>query len=522
MSSLRSGKAFATFLPPCQNQMRQKGVLRPSDSGPARSLGAGSVLSGRQFPAYWSPLKEMATASHTLDDSPASPTVAAVSARAQSLSGEVTVPGDKSISHRALIMGALAVGETTITGLLTGEDVLRTAKAVAALGAEVKSTASADGTSLWKIRGRGIGGLTAPADVLDMGNAGTGARLISGLLSAYPFSSVLTGDASLRRRPMDRVIAPLSQSGAKFITAGNGCLPMTIVGTPLPMPLTYASPIASAQIKSAILLVGLHAPGTTTVREPAASRDHTERMFRHFGVEVSTSAADGAGPYEVSVVGQPEITGRAVNVPGDPSSAAFLVVAALLVPGSHLTIRNVGVNPLRAGVFTTLQEMGAVLKFTNRREEAGEPVADIEVKSSALEGIVVPASRAPSMIDEYPILAVAASAAAGETRMEGLGELRVKESDRLAVMEKNLTACGVAARVEGDALIVRGGAPKGNAPVTVPVNLDHRIAMSFLVLGMTRDHPIAVDDSAAIGTSFPGFVALMNDLGASIEISNGT
>ncbi len=454
---------------------------------------------------------------------PAAAARVAVSARAGRLSGEATVPGDKSISHRALIMGALSVGKTAITGLLTGDDVLRTAHTMAALGAGVEEAAGPDGKSVWTVQGRGIGGLSAPQDVLDMGNSGTGARLISGLLSAYPFTSVLTGDASLRRRPMDRIIKPLSATGAKFNTSEGGRLPMTITGASLPLPLAYDSPVASAQVKSAVLLAGLHAPGLTTVTEPSASRDHTERMFRYFGVEVEVGPAPGmgAGAYKASIIGQPELTGRPVTVPGDPSSAAFLVVAALIVPGSHLIIRNVGVNPLRTGLFTTLQEMGADVAFLNPREEAGEPVADLEIKSSALKGIVVPAARAPSMIDEYPILAVAAAFAEGETRMEGLGELRVKESDRLTVMEKNLAACGVSARVSGDALIVRGGAPEGNTTVTIPVNLDHRIAMSFLVLGMAGNRPIAVDDSSAIGTSFPGFIPLMNGLGASITAADG-
>ena len=445
----------------------------------------------------------------------------AVSSPVRGLRGEIVVPGDKSISHRALIMGALAVGETTISGVLAGEDVLCTANAMESLGARIERANEGDGTPTWRVQGRGIGGLSPPSDVIDFGNSGTGARLLSGLLSAYPFSSVLTGDASLRRRPMDRVTTPLSQNGAKFITAGGG-LPMTIVGTPVPMPMTFESPIASAQVKSAVLLAGLHAPGVTTVTEPSASRDHTERMFRHFGVDVTTSDASNDGPYKVSVVGQPELSAQPIVVPGDPSSAAFLAVAALIVPESHITIRSVGVNPLRAGVFTTLQEMGANIMLTNTREEAGEPVADIEVKSSTLKGVVVPASRAPSMIDEYPILAIAAVFAEGETRMEGLSELRVKESDRLAVMEKNLVACGAKASVEGDVLIVTGGGLKEQSSANVEVNLDHRIAMSFLVLGLAGNRPISIDDSTAIATSFPGFIDLMNGLGASIEVSNGS
>jgi 3-phosphoshikimate 1-carboxyvinyltransferase len=443
-----------------------------------------------------------------------------VSSRASSLKGRAIVPGDKSISHRALIMGGLAVGETAITGLLLGEDVLRTATVMAALGAIVEES-----QGLYRVWGRGIGGLTEPADMLDMGNSGTGARLIAGLVSAYPFTSFMTGDASLRRRPMERIIKPLSQTGAKFITRAGGHLPMAVTGTPLLMPISYDSPIASAQVKSAVLLAGLHAKGITTVTEPTASRDHTERMFRHFGVEVVTEAAqtastqglNGSSRYKVQVKGQPELSGRAINVPADPSSAAFLVVAALLVPGSHLVLPNIGINPLRTGLFDTLQEMGAQIAYTNRRIEAGEPVADLEVKYSNLKGIHVPAHRAPSMIDEYPILAVAAACAEGKTRMDGLEELKVKESDRLSAMASGLKACGVAAKAEGDSLIVQGGGPKGNVPVTIPVKLDHRIAMSFLVLGMTGERPIAVDDASAINTSFPDFIGLMNGLGASIE-----
>ncbi len=432
------------------------------------------------------------------------------SAKAKALSGTVRIPGDKSISHRALILGALAVGETRITGMLTGEDVLRTAAAMSALGAKVER--NGDVFSVW---GRGIGGLSEPGDMLDLGNSGTSARLIAGLLAAYPFTSFMTGDASLRRRPMMRVIEPLSLTGARFASRAGGRLPLAITGTPIPVPLNYASPIASAQVKSAVLLAGLHAPGATTVSEPAASRDHTERMFSYFGVDVHSSAIDEK-PYKTRIVGQPELRGKPVTVPGDPSSAAFPAVAACIVPGAKVTLTNVGINPLRTGLFTTLKEMGASIAFKNRRDEAGEPVADVEISASALKGVHVPGSRAPSMIDEYPVLAVAAAFAEGETRMEGLAELKVKESDRLAAMVRGLTACGVDARSEGDTLIVRGTgkAPKGGA--TIAVELDHRIAMSFLVLGMAAAESVAVDDASAIATSFPGFADLMNGLGAAI------
>lgn len=432
----------------------------------------------------------------------------AISAKAKPLTGTIAVPGDKSISHRSLMFGALAVGETTITGLLTGEDVLRTAAAMRALGADVEQKGA-----IWTVRGRGVGGFREPADVLDMGNSGTSARLIAGLLSAYPFTSFLTGDASLRSRPMDRVIKPLSQTGARFISRAGGRLPMAITGSGLPGPLSYVSPIASAQVKSAVMLAGLHGPGVTTVTEPAASRDHSERMLRFFGAKVETSQ-DAGGVYTVRLTGQPELSGRPVIVPGDPSSAAFPVVAAILVPGSAITISNVGMNPLRTGLFTTLQEMGADIQIVNAREEAGEPVADLVVKYSQLQGITVPASRAPSMIDEYPILAVAAAFAAGETRMEGLAELKVKESDRLAAMANGLQSCGIKAEVEGDTLTVTGGKARPTNAAPIAVNLDHRIAMSFLVLGMAAEGAVAVDDAAAIATSFPGFVSLMNGLGA--------
>ena len=353
-------------------------------------------------------------------DHPAKPLMAA---KGRALRGVVRVPGDKSISHRALIMGALAVGETTISGLLEGDDVLRTAAAMRALGAKVERR-EAGKIATWHVWGRGVGGLTEPEDVLDMGNAGTAARLIAGLVSAYPFLSIMTGDASLRRRPMDRIIKPLSQTGAAFYARAGGKLPMAIRGTPLPMPLNYDSPVASAQVKSAVLLAGLHAPGRTTVTEPAASRDHTERMFRHFGVEVEAGPVKpGAATYKVTIVGQPELSGRPIVVPGDPSSAAFPIVAALLIEGSEIVIENVGMNPLRTGLFDTLKEMGAAIEVLNTRVEAGEPVADLKVKTSALKGVHVPAARAPSMIDEYPILAVAASCADGETRMDGLGRV---------------------------------------------------------------------------------------------------
>ncbi len=416
------------------------------------------------------------------------------------------MPGDKSISHRALMFGALAVGTTDITGLLEGEDVLRTAAAMRALGAEVEHLAPGH----WRVAGRGIGGLVEPAEVLDMGNSGTAARLLCGLLAGHPFFAVMTGDASLRKRPMRRVTEPLSATGARFATREGGRLPLAVEGAADPMPLDYRVPVASAQVKSACLLAGLCARGVTRVAEAEATRDHTENMLRHFGATVAVGV-EGEGRV-IELTGQPELAAAPVVVPGDPSSAAFPAVAALLVPGSAVTIRGVGINPLRAGLFATLLEMGAAIEETNRRVEGGEPVADLVVRASALRGVEVPPGRAPSMIDEYPILAVAAAAAAGTTRMRGLKELRVKESDRLAATAAMLAGAGVRVEVEGDDLLVHGtgGPPPGGG--SVETHMDHRIAMSALVLGMASRRAVRVDDSAFIETSFPGFAGLMNRL----------
>ena len=434
-----------------------------------------------------------------------------ISRAAAALSGSAVVPGDKSISHRSLMFGAMAQGLTTVSGLLEGEDVLRTAAAMRQLGAAV--TRREDG--VWELHGRGVGGLVEPEDILDMGNAGTGARLVMGLVAAHPITCLFTGDASLRSRPMSRVTEPLSRMGAAFFGRDGGRLPMAVIGTGSPLPIRYELPVASAQVKSAILLAGLNTPGITTVIERAATRDHTEVMLKGFGATLAIEPlAEGGRAIHLS--GQPDLFGQTIAVPADPSSAAFPTVAALLVPGSHVTLPAVGVNPLRAGLYQTLAEMGADLTLANERHQAGEPVADLIVRHGPLSGIDVPPERAPSMIDEYPILAVAASFAKGTTRMRGLAELRVKESDRLAAMARGLAACGVAVRVEGDDLIVEGTgrAPAGGA--TIAVNLDHRIAMSFLVMGMASAEPVAVDDAAAIDTSFPGFAPLMNGLGAAI------
>ena len=427
---------------------------------------------------------------------------------ASPLAGSVNVPGDKSISHRALMFAGLAVGETRISGLLEGEDVLRTAAAMRALGADIEQV---DRT--WRVAGRGVGGLAEPSDVLDMGNSGTAARLLAGMLASHDLFAVMTGDASLRRRPMRRVTEPLALCGARFTTREGGRLPLAVQGAADAMPIHYRLPVASAQVKSAILLAGLNARGQTVVEEPVATRDHSENMLRHFGADVSV-LPDGAGRVIV-LQGQPELQARDVMVPGDPSSAAFPLVAALLVPGSAVTVEGVGLNPLRTGLFATLREMGADLTVANERVEGGEPVGDITARHGALQAVDVPPERAPSMIDEYPVLAVAAAFAAGTTRMRGLAELRVKESDRLLATAAMLEAAGARVTVEGDDLLVHGAAAVAGG-CTVQTHMDHRLAMSALVLGQATSAPVAVDDAGFIETSFPRFAALMRGLGADI------
>jgi 3-phosphoshikimate 1-carboxyvinyltransferase len=433
------------------------------------------------------------------------------SGSARALTGTVRVPGDKSLSHRALILAAVAVGSTRVRGLLEGDDVLRTAAALRALGVELDREAPGE----WVVHGVGLLGLNEPDGVLDLGNSGTGARLLMGLVASHPFTSFFTGDASLRRRPMARVTEPLSRIGARFVAREGMRLPLAVIGTAEPLPIVYRLPVPSAQVKSAVLLAGLNAVGATGVIEPLPTRDHSERLLRHFGADVRIEEEAG-GARRITLQGQPELIAADLTVPGDPSSAAFPVVAALLVPGSDVTIVGVGDNPLRTGLFETLLEMGADLTRANERIEGGEPVADIAVKTSALKGVTVPPERAPRMIDEYPILAVAAAFASGRTIMRGLSELRVKESDRLAAIAEGLALCGVKVAVEGDTLIVHGvgGPPAGGA--TIATNLDHRIAMSFLVLGMAAKAPVAIDDGATIETSFPEFTLLMNGIGAAI------
>lgn len=426
------------------------------------------------------------------------------------LKGDIRVPGDKSISHRALMIGALAVGRTRIEGLLEGEDVLCTAGALRQLGVDVNRIDAAT----YEVSGFGIGALTSPETVLDMGNSGTGARLLAGVLATHPLSAIMTGDASLCRRPMGRVIEPLARMGTRFDARPGGRLPMTITGSRLPVPIEYRLPVASAQVKSSVLLAGLNTPGITTVIEPEETRDHTELMLAHFGAVLETSSLpDGAR--RIALTGQPELEARPVNVPGDPSSAAFVCVAALVVPGSDVTLRGIGINRARIGLYETLREMGGDITFTDQREDAGEPVADIRVRASRLKGVEVPAARAPSMIDEYPILAIAAAFAEGATVMHGLAELRVKESDRLSAITRGLESLGADVREIGDSLQVTGaGHVSGGGPIAT--HFDHRIAMAFLIAGLAADGPVTVDDGRAIPTSFPGFTGLMTGLGADI------
>ncbi len=427
------------------------------------------------------------------------------------LIGRVSVPGDKSISHRALILGTLAVGETLIDGLLEGEDVMATAAAMRALGARIERR----GDGRWAVRGVGVGGLCEPDDVLDMGNSGTAARLIVGMLASHPITAILTGDASLRARPMRRVTEPLSRMGARFSGRGGGRLPLAVEGTGDALPIEYTVPVPSAQVKSAVLLAGLNVRGQTRVIERTATRDHTERMLRHFGAAVEVSEhADGG--FLIALDGYPELRAADLAVPADPSSAAFPLVAAAVVPGSRVTVPGICMNETRTGLLTTLQEMGADLKIENRREEGGEPVADVTAAAGPLRGVEVPAARAASMIDEYPILAVAAANASGTTAMRGVGELRVKESDRLAAVAAGLAANGVKVGTGEDWMEIEGtgGAVPGGG--TVETHLDHRIAMSFLICGLAAQSPVGIDDARTIETSFPGFAELINGLGGSV------
>jgi len=426
------------------------------------------------------------------------------------LSGVARVPGDKSISIRALILGALAVGETRVSGMLEGEDALNTAKALQTLGARLERT----GEGNWSIHGVGVAGFAEPANPLDFGNSGTGCRLTLGAVAGCPITATFDGDASLRSRPMQRVLDPLRRIGARTLASAGGRLPLTLAGARDPIPIVFAPPVASAQLKSAALLAGLSAPGETVVIEAEATRDHTEKMLQHFGANIRVEV-EGNGR-RITLAGQPELVPLPVAVPADPSSAAFPLVAAVVVPGSELVLKGVMMNPLRSGLLTTLGEMGAAIERLDMRNEGGEEVADLRVRAGALRGVEVPAARAPTMIDEYPVLAVAAAFAEGTTVMRGLKELRVKESDRLAATAALLRGNGVAADIEGDDLIVhgRGRAPGGG---TVATHMDHRIAMAAIVLGLASDKPVQIDDGTFIATSFPGFVELMRSLGAGLS-----
>ncbi|HLY05079.1 MAG TPA: 3-phosphoshikimate 1-carboxyvinyltransferase [Rhizomicrobium sp.] len=431
--------------------------------------------------------------------------------RSGPLKGNVEVPGDKSISHRALILGSLAVGRTKIVGLLEAEDVLRTAEAMRKLGAHIAK----DETGAWRVHGRGVGGLAEPDDILDFGNSGTGARLVMGAVATTPITAVFSGDASLRRRPMLRVLEPLVQFGARFQAREGGLLPATLVGANRPVCIDHHVDVPSAQVKSALLLAALNAPGRSRIAQDELTRDHTERMLRAFGAEITVERADRGEV--ISLLGEAELRPADVLVPRDPSSAAFPLAAGLIVPGSEITLSNVLLNPRRAGFLETLREMGAIIHVASDRESGGEQVGDLVVRSSALKGTEVPPERAPSMIDEYPILAVLAAFAEGRTVMRGLAELRVKESDRLAGVARGLEAIGVTVEELPDGLIIEG---RGLDGVTgggrIATHMDHRLAMSFLVAGLATRQPVEIDDSTMMRTSFPRFRSLMRSLGAAI------
>jgi 3-phosphoshikimate 1-carboxyvinyltransferase len=428
------------------------------------------------------------------------------------LAGAARVPGDKSISIRALILGALTVGATRVGGLLEGEDVINTARALQALGARIERT----GERQWLIHGVGVAGFAEPAAPLDFGNSGTGCRLTLGAVAGCPVTVTFDGDASLRSRPMRRVLDPLERMGARALASADGRLPLTLAGARDPIPIVFEPPVPSAQLKSATLLAGLAAPGETVVIEREATRDHTEKMLTYFGADVRVELVTGKeGARRITLTGQPELAPRPIVVPADPSSAAFPLVAALLVPGSEVILNGVMMNPLRTGLLTTLGEMGASIERLDQRNEGGEDVTDLRIRAGGLRGVEVPASRAPAMIDEYPVLAVAAAFAQGTTVMRGLKELRVKESDRLAATAALLRVNGIEVEIEGDDLIVHGkGRAAGGGVVTT--HMDHRIAMSAIVLGLASERPVQIDDGTFIATSFPGFVELMRGLGADL------
>lgn len=438
----------------------------------------------------------------------------ATARRSRDLKGDIRIPGDKSISHRSFMFGGLASGETRISGLLEGEDILATGKAMQAMGAQIRKE-----SDIWIINGTGNGCLLESETPLDFGNAGTGVRLTMGLVGSYDMKTSFLGDASLTSRPMARVLNPLREMGVQVEAAEGDRLPLTLHGPRTANPIRYRVPMASAQVKSAVLLAGLNTPGVTTVIEPIMTRDHTEKMLQGFGADLSVET-DKDGVRHIHIAGQGKLTGQTIDVPGDPSSTAFPLVAALITEGSDLIIRNVLMNPTRTGLITTLQEMGAQIDILDPHLAGGEDVADLRVRSSKLTGITVPVDRAPSMIDEYPVLAIAAAFAEGETIMDGLDELRVKESDRLAAVARGLEANGVDCTEGEMSLTVRGNpSGKGFGGGTVATHLDHRIAMSFLVLGLASEKPVTVDDATMIATSFPEFMDLMRNLGADITVA---
>ena len=431
------------------------------------------------------------------------------------LTGSIKIAGDKSISHRSIILGALSIGETTVNGLLESQDILATISAMQAFGVEIEKKAD----NKWHINGLGVGGLDEPKKVLDLGNSGTGVRLLLGVAAGNPITSFFSGDESLSSRPMARVLKPLEMMGASFTSRIGGLLPISCTGPQTLQPIDYSLPVASAQVKSAILLAGLNTPGKTIVREPTPTRDHTERMLKQFGSEISIETDDESQNI-ITLKGESELTGQDIVVPGDPSSAAFPMVAGILAEDSRIEIKNVGINPLRFGLFEILNEMGAKTELIQKHDGMGEPIADIVVKTSKLKGVTVPASIAPRMIDEYPILAVAAACASGTTRMFGLQELRVKESDRLAAMANGLKACGVTVEETSDSLTVHGSGGQIEGGARIQTQLDHRIAMSFLTLGLKAKNPISIDNGTTINTSFPGFVETMKSLGANLNFSD--
>lgn len=435
-----------------------------------------------------------------------------VASPGQSLNGSVTAPGDKSLSHRAVICGALAIGETKVSHLLESADIAATIDAMRHLGAIIEQGEG----GIWRIRGVGVGGFRDPVSVIDFGNSGTSARLVMGAVSTTPITAQITGDDTLCRRPMDRVLEPLAQMGARWSGGQGAHLPLTLIGAELPVPIIYRLPVPSAQVKSAVLLAALNCAGRTSVIEPEPTRDHTERMLQLFGAHIEVSQTD-QGERQITITGHAELKACALSIPGDPSSAAFLIVAALLIPNSHIIVKDVLINPLRMGLYDTLLEMGALIDFQNKRETCGEMVADLRVTSSTLTGVEVPADRAPSMIDEYPILAVAAAFADGRTKLDGLGELRVKESDRLTAIADGLRTCGVTVDDTPDSLVIEGvgsNAVPGGAKINS--HSDHRIAMSFLTLGLAAKNPVSVDGAHMIATSFPQYTDIMHKLGADI------